>query len=111
MADLTLTAAPVDGGVSLDASAVAAAAGGDTAPTGDRRFLYVANGDTVAHTATVVTPGTVSGLDIADAALTVAAGEAGVLPLPRVFAAGDGRATVTYDDVTSVTVAVFELGR
>lgn len=111
MADLALIQVPVDGGVSLDASAVAATAGGDTAPTGDRRFLYMANGDTVAHTATVVTPGTVSGLDVADGALTVAAGEAGVIPLTRVFAGGDGRATVTYDAVASVTVGVFELGR
>lgn len=111
MADLALTQVLVDGGVSITASAVAADVAGDTAPVGSGRFLYVANGDVAAHTATVVTPGTVSGLDVADAALTVAAGEAGIIPLTRVFSGTNGRASITYDDVTSVTVAVFELGR
>lgn len=111
MADLALTDVPVDGGVAdVAGAAVAAAAGGDTAPVGPGRFLYVANGDASAHTATVATPGQVSGLDVADAALTVAAGDHGIIPLPRLFAGTDGRAAITYDDVTSVTVAVFELG-
>lgn len=111
MATLTPVSVPVDSGVALESSAVAAAAGGDEAPVGDNRFLYVANGDTVSHTATVVTPGQVSGLAIGDAQLVVGPSESGIIPLTRLFAGSNGRASITYDAVTSVTVAVFELGR
>ncbi|MFE3495262.1 hypothetical protein ACFXOS_19685 [Streptomyces sp. NPDC059175] len=111
MAALTVTSAPVDGGLAdLSGAAVAAASGGDTAPCGPDRFLVVINGDASPHTATVATPGTVSGLDIENAALVVAAGDTGILPLPRLFAGTNGRASITYDAVTSVTVAVVELG-
>jgi hypothetical protein len=111
MAALAVTAVPVDGGLpDLAGAAAAATSGGDTAPCGPGRFLYVNNGDASSHTATVATPGTVSGLDVADAALIVAAGEEGIMPLPRLFAGTNGRAAITYDAVTSVTVAVLELG-
>lgn len=111
MADLTVTEVPIDGGLAdLAAAAVAAGVGGDTAPVGPNRFLAVINGDASPHTATVATPGTVKGLDVADAVLTVAAGDTGLLPLARVFAGTNGRAAITYDAVTSVTVAVLELG-
>lgn len=111
MAALGLTSVPVDGGVpDLAAVAVAAAALGDTAACGPNRFLVVINGDASSHTATVATPGTVSGLDVENAALVVAAGDTGMMPLPRLFAGSNGRASITYDAVTSVTVAVLELG-
>lgn len=111
MADLTVTAVPINGGLAdLAAAAVAASGTGDTAPVGPNRFLVVINGDASPHTATVATPGTVKGLDVADAVLTVAAGDTGLVPLPRVFAGVDGRAAVTYDAATAVTVAVLELG-
>lgn len=110
MAALNLISMPVDGGVSLDAGAVAAAAGGDTAPCGDGRFLYVANGGASPITVTVATPGEVKGLAVADAALVVAAGAAGAIPLTRLFAGAGGRASITYSAVTSVTVAAYELG-
>ncbi|MFE6223328.1 hypothetical protein [Streptomyces sp. NPDC057854] len=111
MAALTLTAVPVLGGVNdLAAAGVAAASGGDTAPCGPGRFLWVQNNDASPHTVTIATPGTVSGLGIADATLTVAAGKVGLLPLPRLFANSAGRAAITYDAVTSVKVAVLELG-
>lgn len=112
MADLALNTIPVDGGENdMDAACVAAAGGGDTAPVGPGRFLYVANGDASPHTVTVATPGTVSGLDVENAAMIVAAGDSAVLPLPRLFAGTNGRAAVTYDGVTSLSVGVFELGR
>lgn len=111
MAALAVTAVPIDGGLAdLAGAAVAAAGGGDTAPCGPNRFLVVINGDASPHTATVATPGTVKGLDVDNAALTVAAGETGILPLSRIFAGTTGRAAITYDAVTSVTVAVLELG-
>ncbi|MFC8494712.1 hypothetical protein ACFUJU_28750 [Streptomyces sp. NPDC057235] len=111
MAALTITPVPLAGGVAdLAAAGVAAAAGGDTAPCGPGRFLWVQNGDAAPHTVTIVTPGAVSGLAIADATLTVAAGKVGLIPLPRLFANSQGRAAITYNGVTLVKVAVLELG-
>jgi hypothetical protein len=111
MANLTVTSVPIDGGLAdLAGAAVAAAGGGDTAPVGPGRFLFVANGDASPHTATLATPGTVKGLDIENPALTVAAGEYGIIPLPSILAGTNGRAAITYDGVTSVTVAVLEPG-
>lgn len=109
MANLDTTPVPVAGGVSASDSTVPASGGGDTAPVGPNLFLYVSNGDAAPHTATVVTPGTVAGLAVSDSQLVVAAGEVGLLPLPRLFAGANNRAQVTYDAVTNVRVAVFEL--
>ncbi|WP_411118989.1 hypothetical protein [Streptomyces sp. 058-1L] len=112
MAALAVTPVPVNGGLpDIEGAAVAAAALGDTAPCGPGRFLVVVNGDASPHTATVATPGTVSGLAIPSATLVVAAGETGLLPLAPVFRGTSGRAAITYDAVTSVTVAVLELGQ
>ncbi|MEW2635261.1 hypothetical protein AB0903_27355 [Streptomyces sp. NPDC048389] len=112
MADLTVVDVPVDDGVAdVAGAAVAAGAGGDTVPVGPHHFLYVNNADASPHTATVATPGTVKGHAIGDAALVVAAGDHGILPLADVYRGANGRASITYDAVTSVTVAVFELGR
>jgi len=110
MAALTLIEVPVDGGAALEDSAVAATVSGDTAPTGSGRFLYVKNGSGVSVTVTLATPGTVSGLDVENPTLVIAAGESGIIPLTRVFAAANGRASITYSAVTTVTVAAFELG-
>ncbi len=109
MADLETITVPVDGGTNLDAVAVSADSDGDTAETGERVFLAVANGSAGTRTVTVATPGNVSGLAIADATLSVGAGGVGVLPLPRLFAGSDGRASVSYDDATDITVAVLRL--
>ncbi|MET9396283.1 hypothetical protein [Kitasatospora sp. NPDC002965] len=110
MAALPVTVAPIAGGVSLTDNLVAAAAGGDTAPTGPGRFLVVKNGDASPHTVTIATPGTVVGLGVADATVVVPAGKLSMIPLARVFAGTAGRAAITYDAVTTVTVGVFELG-
>ncbi|WKV74224.1 hypothetical protein AW27_023570 [Streptomyces sp. PCS3-D2] len=110
MAALSLHALPVDGGASLTDNLTAAEAGGDTAPTGTGRFLVVANGSGGSITATLATPGTVSGLDIDDAAVVVAAGKTSIIPLSRAFAGANGRAAITYSAVTSLTVGAFELG-
>lgn len=111
MASLNLIAVPVATGlVDVAAQAVAAAGGGDTAPVGPGRFLYVLNGDASSKTVTVATPGTVKGLAIADATLVVAAGKHAIIPLTDVYRGATGRAAITYSAVTSVTVAAFELG-
>lgn len=110
MAALTLNSVPIATGKSLSDNLVAATALGDSAPVGPNRFLVVKNGDASSHTVTVVTPGTVAGLAIGDVVTVVAAGKLSVIPLPRMLAGADGRASITYDAVTSVTVGVFELG-
>jgi len=111
MAALALTEVPIDGGLAdVAGAAVAAAGGGDTAAVGPGRFLYLSNGGGSPVTATVASPGTVKGLDVENPALVVAAGEIGLLPLPRFLAGTAGRAAITYSGVTSVTVAVLELG-
>jgi hypothetical protein len=87
---------------------VAADAAGDTVIPGAGSFLHVKNGAAAAVTVTLVTPGTVSNLDIGDQQVSVpAAGE-------RLIAVGDlyrdqtsGRATVNYSAATSVTVGSF----
>lgn len=110
MAALNVTPVPVGAGLAdLAGAAVAATALGDTAPVGPGRFLAVFNGDASSHTATVVTPGNADGHAIADGTLTVAAGKTGLLPLHNIYRGATGRAAITYDAVTSVTVAVIEL--
>jgi hypothetical protein len=111
MADLSLITVPVATGIAdVAGQAAAAAGGGDTAPVGSGRFLYVANGDASAKTVTVATPGTSKGLAIADASISVAAGDHAIIPLNDIYRGTNGRAAITYSAVTSVTVAAFELG-
>lgn len=110
MADLNLVSVPVNTGIAdVAAQAVAAASGGDTAQVGPGRFLYVNNGDASSKTVTVVAPGTVKGLAVADASVVVAAGKHAIIPLNNVYRGVTGRASITYSAVTSVTVASFEL--
>ena len=109
MAALALNTAPLDGGRVLDDVTVAATGGGDTAACGPGRFLYVKNGGGSSVTVTAVTPGEVRGLPISDATLVLAAGKSGLIALPRDLAGTDGRASITYSGVTSVTVAAVQL--
>ncbi|MGW2547495.1 hypothetical protein ACWC5I_43130 [Kitasatospora sp. NPDC001574] len=111
MAALPITLVPIAGGISQTSNLTAASAGGDTAPTGPNRFLVIKNGDASSHIVTVATPGTVNGLAVADAVVTVPAGAVWQIPLGGVFAGATARrANITYDAVTSVTVGAFELG-
>ncbi|MCI3271022.1 hypothetical protein [Streptomyces cylindrosporus] len=85
----------------------AASAGGDTAPVGGGLKLHVSNGSGSAVTVTIVTPGTIDGLAIGDAALSVPAGGHGFIPLTNVYRDPvTGRANITYSAVTTVNVAV-----
>lgn len=111
MAALTTTTISVASGtVDLAGALTAAASGGDTAEVGPGKFFVMSNGDASPHTATIDTPGTVSGLAIAQGSYAVAAGDIAIVPLANVFRGTTGRASITYDAVTSVTVGVFELG-
>ncbi|MFC8012204.1 hypothetical protein [Streptomyces cinereoruber] len=107
-----LNAVPVSsaaGVADLGAVAVAAAGGGDTAPCGPGYLLAVINGGAGPQTVTIATPGTKNGHAIADATLTVAAGDTGLLALGGEFRGANDRAAITYSAVTSVTVAVLKL--
>lgn len=87
----------------------AAAAGGDTAPVGSGLILHVVNGSAAAITVTIPTPGSIDGLAIADAALSVPAGDSGFIPLSRVYRNPvTGRAAVSYSATTTVEVAVIQ---
>jgi hypothetical protein len=83
-------------------------AAGDTVPVGDHVHLHVKNGSTAAATATITTPGTVSGLAISDLAVSVpAGGDRFIGPLRRdLFAGAGGVASVAWSATASVTFAV-----
>ncbi|MEU6944295.1 hypothetical protein ABZ957_03470 [Streptomyces sp. NPDC046316] len=111
MAALTATSVAGAAGVAdLAAAAVAAAGGGDTAPCGPGYALVVFNGDASPHTVTIATPGTKNGHAIADGTLVVAAGDTGIIALGNEYRGATDRAAITYNSVTSVTVAVIKLG-
>ncbi|MFF8980179.1 hypothetical protein ACF08A_25625 [Streptomyces cellulosae] len=104
MAALSTTVTPLTGGTVTYAAADAA---GDTCQTGAGVLLLVKNDDTVDHAVTLVTPGTVNGLAIADRQVTVTAGTQVGIPVTHDYRdPASGRAAITYDAVTSVSVAV-----
>lgn len=86
----------------------AASAGGDTFPASDRTYLHVKNGSVAAVTATLTTPGSVGGLAIADAVISVPAGGERVIgPIaPALF--GEV-ASVAWSASTSVTFACLSI--
>jgi hypothetical protein len=107
MAALTTTVMPLTGG---EVDYTAAASGGDTCQTGAGVLLMVKNGDASSHTVTLVTPGTVNGLAIADRAVPVDAGVELGIPVTNDYRdPATGRASITYDGVTSVEVAVIRV--
>ena len=93
----------------LNPTMSAANAGGDTVVADDRTFLRVKNGSGSPVTVTVTTPGTVSGLAIADATMSVPAttGDMMLGPLPASLF-GDP-VSISYSAVTSVTVAALRV--
>ncbi|WP_236241162.1 hypothetical protein [Streptomyces sp. CC228A] len=105
MAALTTTVVPIDG---TAVSFTAAAGGGDDCQTGAGVLLLVRNDDASPHTVTLETPGVVDGdLAIGDRAVAVAAGAQVAIPVTNRYRdPSTGRASITYDAVTSVTVAV-----
>lgn len=107
MAALTTNAVPLTG-LQLEDLLVPATSGGDTAATGAGLFLAVKNADSSSHTVTLATPETVDGdLAVADRTATVGAGKTRMVPLTaRYRNPSTGRASITYDAVTSVSVAV-----
>lgn len=102
------TQAVADAGTAI--AFAAATAGGDQAQTGEDKILLVRNGDAAAHTVTLVTPGNVDNLAIADRAVVVAAGAQAVIPLQDIYRDPvTNLAALTYDAVANVTVAVLQV--
>lgn len=111
MAALATNVVPLTG-LQLDGVLVAATSGGDDCQTGAGVFLVVKNADASGHTVTLATPQTVDGdLAVADRAVTVAAGKTELIPVTdRYRSPATGRCAITYDAVTSVSVAVVRVG-
>lgn len=90
---------------------VAASAGGDSFVNDGRTVLHVKNGDTVAHTVTIVSAKTCNQGFQHNIQVTVGAGSdkmIGPFPTDR-FNNDSGQVSVTYDGVTSVTVAALQI--
>jgi hypothetical protein len=87
----------------------AASAGGDTVAAGDRTWIHVKNGSGSPVTVTIVTPGTVAGLAIADITVSVPAttGEKLIGPLTASLV-GDP-AQISYSASATVTVAALSI--
>lgn len=111
MAALATNPMPLTG-LQLDGLLNPATVGGDTCATGAGVVLAVKNADAGSHTVTLATPGTVDGdLAVADRTITVAAGKTELIPVTaRYRDPATGRAAITYDGVTSVSVGVFRVG-
>lgn len=105
----TLTAQQID--ADLEATYSACAGGGDQFLAGNDVFIHVKNGHSSPQTVTAATPKTVDGLAVADVATAVTNAEErfiGPFP-PNLFADGNGMVQLTYDGVTSLTIAVLKL--
>lgn len=98
----------------LEATYASAGAGGDEFTNNGSTFLHVKNGDGSAHTVTVASQyaPVPAGLAQSNVQVSVPAGEERMIgPFPtRAFNDEDGLTQVTYDAVTSVTIAVINIG-
>jgi hypothetical protein len=110
MAALLPSALPM-AGLQLDALLAPASGGGDTCPVATGVVLVVKNVDAGAHVVTIVTPQTVDGLAVADRTVSVAAGKIELIPIdrPAYRNPSTGLAAITYDGVTSVSVAAIRV--
>lgn len=96
----------------LTPSLQACAAGGDTYSPSATTMLYIKNGDTVQHTVTVHTTATAYGQPISNVAIPVPAGSeimAGPFDPGEVANPATTLASLTYDAVTSMTVAAISV--
>lgn len=102
----------------LNPSFDAASVGGDTYPNDDRTILVVKNGDASAHTATIAVQRANANIEgygritFDDLAIAVPAGEERWVKAPAApYNDGDGVVHLTYDAVTSLTVAAVRMPR
>lgn len=81
----------------------------DKVTPGDGTFLHVKNGSASAVTVTLVTPGTVDGLAVADRMVSVPATSDRFIAVPEnpyINFADGGLAEIQFSAITSVTFAV-----
>src|SRR3546814_19969082 len=84
---------------------VTAAGGGDKVVPGAGSFIHVKNGDSTATVVTLVTPGTVESLAVADRTVSVAAGAAAPTAVGNVYKHPTDRpAALTYPNVNNFTL-------
>lgn len=113
MADLNYT--PITPSGIDDATLTAADAAGDSFPADNNKLFRVLNGDASPHTVTIGKPsndtvcGNLGKIALSDIVITIPAGESRLFTLPTGYAGSDGKFTLTYDDVTSVTVGGFSI--
>lgn len=108
MATLTVQEYDRDG---LVPTYAACAAGGDTFLNNGDTFIHVKNAQAAATvTVTIVTQASVDGLAVADKTVTIAATEDAIIgPFPTsVYNTAAGMVTLTYNTVTTVTIAVLQ---
>jgi hypothetical protein len=113
MALLAVTAI-TKAGVEQDGAAVAADVAGDSVVASSGIFVQVTNGDASSHTATVTKPAATTdtqnfgSLTLSDIVITIPAGETRSFTIPPGYASSN-TFEWAYDDVTSMTVAVFSI--
>lgn len=86
----------------------AASGGGDTVAASDRTHVHVKNGSGSSITLTITTPGTVAGLAIADATITVPAGAERIVG-PLTSALFGDPVQLAWSSATSVTFAALTI--
>ena len=91
----------------LQPTYAAASGGGDAMVADSTSFLHIKNGAGSSMTVTLVTPGTVDNLAVADRTITIAAGTDQMIAVPDIYYKDPttGLASITYSSVTTVTVA------
>ena len=95
----------------LNSAYSAASASGDSFVNTGREFLHVKNGSGSSVTVTIATEQTVEGLAVADATVTIPAGEDRFIGpfATNTFNDSDRQVNFTYSSETSVTVAVMNI--
>lgn len=111
MADLTVQDVARTG---LNASYSAAASGGDAFGNNGNTFVHVKNGDASSKTVTLASQYSSPPVGTAqsDLSVTIPAGEERMIgPFPQSgYNDGDSKVQISYDAVTSVTLAVISMG-
>ncbi len=81
-------------------------------PNNGRLFIYVTNGGGGTSVVTIATPGTVDGLAVADRTVSIGTGEDAMIgPFPpHIYNNANGEIDVSFDVITSVTIAALNLG-
>lgn len=88
----------------------AASAGGDKVSPGPGQGIHVVNGNAAPTLVTLVTPGTVDGLAVADRVVTVANGTEAFISVPDTYRnSADGLADITWSVTATVTFAAIRI--